>query len=171
MRNAKAMRYVTFVRNTLPRAILVGAVLLFTTLFFASALPAGELIVPEPIKPDKDRVRILAKSVKGKPAEVLAKLRQGPKPGAYVDGFGQLIDPGADAGQQLLTAYQRGHRALHPHITSLTDSPQLASVADGLDMWVFAWTVDDPEAIRALRDAGITGAITNDPAAALAALA
>ena len=84
---------------------------------------------------------------------------------------GQLIDPGADAGQQLLAAHQRGHRALHPHITSLTDSPQLASIASGLDMWVLAWTVDDPEAIRALRDAGITGAITNDPAAAVAALA
>lgn len=84
---------------------------------------------------------------------------------------GQLIDPGADAGQQLLVAHQRGHRALHPHITSLTDSPQLAALAAGLDMWVLAWTVDDPEAIRALRDAGITGVITNDPAAAVAALA
>jgi glycerophosphoryl diester phosphodiesterase len=83
---------------------------------------------------------------------------------------GQLIDPGADAGQQLLVAHQRGHRALHPHITSLTDSPQLASIAAGLDMWLVAWTVDDPEAIRALRDAGITGVITNDPAAAVAAL-
>jgi glycerophosphoryl diester phosphodiesterase len=83
---------------------------------------------------------------------------------------GQLIDPGADAGQQLLVAHQRGHRALHPHITSLTDSPQLASLAKGLDMWLFAWTVDDPEAIRALRDAGINGVITNDPASAVAAL-
>ncbi|NNC92442.1 MAG: glycerophosphodiester phosphodiesterase [Acidimicrobiia bacterium] len=84
---------------------------------------------------------------------------------------GQLIDPGADAGQQLLLAHQRGHRALHPHITSLTDSPQLASIAAGLDMWLFAWTVDDPEVIRALRDAGITGVITNDPAEAIAAVA
>jgi glycerophosphoryl diester phosphodiesterase len=84
---------------------------------------------------------------------------------------GQLIDPGADAGQQLLAAHQRGHRALHPHITSLTDSPQLASIAGGLDMWLFAWTVDDPDEIRALRDAGITGVITNDPAGAVAAVA
>jgi len=73
---------------------------------------------------------------------------------------GQLVDPGADAAQQLLIAHQRGHRALHPHITSLTDTPELAS----------AWTVDDPGAIRALRDAGVTGVITNDPAGAVAAI-
>ena len=83
---------------------------------------------------------------------------------------GQLIDPGADARQQLLVAHQRGHQALLPHITSLTDSPELASIAMGLDMWLFTWTVDDPEAIRAMRDAGVTGVITNDPAAAVAAI-
>ncbi len=84
---------------------------------------------------------------------------------------GQLIDPRADAAQQLLVAHQRGHRALHPHITSLTNTPELASIANGLGMWLFAWTVDDPETIRALRDAGVTGVITNDPAGAVAAVA
>lgn len=84
---------------------------------------------------------------------------------------GQLIDPGADAGQQLLVAHQRGHRALHPHISSLNDSSQLALMARGLNMWLLTWTVDDPELIRALRDAGITGVITNDPAGAVAAVA
>jgi glycerophosphoryl diester phosphodiesterase len=37
-------------------------------------------------------------------------------------------------------------------------------------MWVLAWTVDEPASITALRDSGITGVITNDPAAARAAL-
>ncbi len=84
---------------------------------------------------------------------------------------GQLIDSGADAAQQLLAAHQRGHNALHPHITSLADTPELASIATGLGMWLIAWTVDDPETVRALRDAGLTGVISNDPAAALAAVA
>ena len=83
---------------------------------------------------------------------------------------GQLTLPGADAGQHLLTAHQRGHRALHPHTTSLADSEQLASIAAGLGLWLFAWTVDDPSTIRALRAAGVNGIITNHPDRALAAL-
>ncbi|MDH3605898.1 MAG: glycerophosphodiester phosphodiesterase [Acidimicrobiia bacterium] len=84
---------------------------------------------------------------------------------------GQLIDAGGDAVRQLLAANQRGHQALHPHITSLIDTQELAAIANGLDMWLLAWTVDDPDTIRSLRDAGITGVITNDPARAVAALA
>ena len=83
---------------------------------------------------------------------------------------GQLILPGADVAEQLLAAHLRGHQALHPHITSLTDATELASVAAGLGMWLLTWTVDDPEVIRALREHGITGVITNDPASAVAAL-
>jgi len=84
---------------------------------------------------------------------------------------GQLIMPGADAARQLVLAHQRGHQALHPHISSLAQPAGLATMADGLGMWVLAWTVDEPASIAALRDSGITGGITNDPAAARAALA
>lgn len=84
---------------------------------------------------------------------------------------GQLIMPGADAARQLVLAHQRGHQALHPHISSLAQPAGLATMADGLGMWVLAWTVDEPASITALRDSGITGVITNDPAAARAALA
>ena len=35
---------------------------------------------------------------------------------------------------------------------------------------VNVWTVDDPERLRALRDMGVDGIITNDPAKARAAL-
>jgi glycerophosphoryl diester phosphodiesterase len=84
---------------------------------------------------------------------------------------GQLIDPGSDAARQLITAHQRGHRALHPHISCLTEPRQLSAMAAELGMWLLAWTVDDPGTIRGLREAGITGVITNDPAAAVAALA
>ncbi|MBT8164637.1 MAG: glycerophosphodiester phosphodiesterase [Acidimicrobiia bacterium] len=83
---------------------------------------------------------------------------------------GQLILPGADAAKQLLHAHLRGHQALNPHLTSLTDPAELSAVAAGLDMWLVAWTVDDPETIRGLRSSGFTGIITNDPAGATAAV-
>lgn len=84
---------------------------------------------------------------------------------------GQLIDPGADAAGQLEIAHQRGHRALHPHFSSLTDAPQLVTTAQELGMWLLVWTVDAHRDIRALQEAGLTGVITNDPAGARAAIA
>ncbi len=87
---------------------------------------------------------------------------------------GQLILSGADAAEQLLAAHVRGHQALHPHISALTDTneyaKELVAVAAGLGMWILTWPVDDPATIRALRDAGVTGVITNDPAGAVAAI-
>jgi glycerophosphoryl diester phosphodiesterase len=83
---------------------------------------------------------------------------------------GQLILPGADTAKQLLLAHLRGHQALHPHVTSLTDPAALADIATGLEMWLLAWTVDDPATIKRLRDGGLAGIITNDPAGARAAL-
>ena len=82
---------------------------------------------------------------------------------------GQLIDPGSDATQQLITAHRRGHQALHPHLTSLDTADELMTLAAGLDMWVLAWTVNDPAAVRGLEAAGITGVITDDPGVAVAA--
>lgn len=83
---------------------------------------------------------------------------------------GQLIDAGADAARSLLAAHARGHQALHPHLTSLGPAANLASVARGLGMWVVTWTVNDPAAVRALKDAGLTGVITDDPASAVEAV-
>ena len=83
---------------------------------------------------------------------------------------GRLILPGADAGRELVFAHQRGHQAIHPHLSSLAAPEELMRLADELGMWVVAWTVDDGDVIRALRDAGLTGVITNDPANARAAL-
>ena len=83
---------------------------------------------------------------------------------------GQLILSGADAAEQLLAAHLRGHKALHPHLSSLTDAKELAAVATGLGMWLLAWTVDEPETVRSLRASGITGIITNDPAGAVSAI-
>ena len=79
---------------------------------------------------------------------------------------GQLIDAGSDAAEQLLRAHRRGHQALHPHVSSLGEAVDIAQLARDLGMWVLAWTVNDPASIQALRDAGITGVITDDPAMA-----
>lgn len=83
---------------------------------------------------------------------------------------GQLLEPGADVLGQLEAIRDRGHQAVHPALASLASTSEVAAAAAQLDLWILAWTVDDPEAICALRDAGITGVITNDPAGAVAAL-
>lgn len=84
---------------------------------------------------------------------------------------GQLLLPGVDAARELVFAHQRGHRAIHPHLSSLHEPEVLMRAAAELGMWVVAWTVDDEVAIRRFLQAGLTGIITNDPAAARAALA
>lgn len=84
---------------------------------------------------------------------------------------GQLIERGNNAFEQLRVTHERGHQALHPPIGTVTNAAELAAAAAGLGMWVLAWTVDDPGTIVALREAGLTGIITNDPAGAVTALA
>lgn len=83
---------------------------------------------------------------------------------------GQLTGPGADATTHLRSAHARGHRAVHPHASSLGAAAELMDVAGELGMWVFAWTVNDAPSLRALRAAGLTGVITDDPANAREAL-
>jgi glycerophosphoryl diester phosphodiesterase len=84
---------------------------------------------------------------------------------------GQLTDPGADVTRQLTAAHHRGHQALHPHFSSLLQEPEeLVRIASGLGMWVLTWTINDPDTIRNLRNNGVTGAITDDPAVARGAI-
>ncbi len=49
-------------------------------------------------------------------------------------------------------------------------APEAIARWQGAGFMVSTWTVDDPERLRALADAGIDGLITNDPAAARRAL-
>jgi glycerophosphoryl diester phosphodiesterase len=42
-------------------------------------------------------------------------------------------------------------------------TPRLIAAAHAVDVAVVAWTVDDPERVRALTDAGVDGIRTNDP--------
>ncbi|MEZ5409711.1 MAG: glycerophosphodiester phosphodiesterase [Acidimicrobiales bacterium] len=61
-----------------------------------------------------------------------------------------------------------GVGALNPE-DALVDADLVAS-AHGAGLAVNVWTVDDPHRIRALAQFGVDAVITNDPAAAIAAL-
>jgi glycerophosphoryl diester phosphodiesterase len=74
-----------------------------------------------------------------------------------------------DAGPELVErAAAAGHRALHPHHAFVTEELVAAARAAGLAL--NTWTVDDPVRIRWLAEVGVDAVITNDPAAARAAL-
>ena len=63
---------------------------------------------------------------------------------------------------------ERGHRALHPH-HAFVDA-DLVAAAHRAGVELNTWTVDEPDRIRWLADAGVDAVITNAPADALAAL-
>jgi glycerophosphoryl diester phosphodiesterase len=63
-------------------------------------------------------------------------------------------------------ATQDGHPEAHPHVSSVLAHPQ--HVPPGLR--TTSWTVNRPEDLATLRDLGLDGVITDDPAAARAVL-
>jgi len=80
--------------------------------------------------------------------------------------FLTFVDPvGADA---VALAADRGHAAIHPH--EGTVDADFVALAHAAGLEVNVWTVDDPDRIRALADAGVDGIVTNVPARAVAAL-
>lgn len=80
--------------------------------------------------------------------------------------FLTFVDPvGADA---IVLAAERGHVAIHPH--QATMDAAFVALAHGAGLAVNVWTVDDPDRIRALAEAGVDGIVTNVPATARQAL-
>jgi glycerophosphoryl diester phosphodiesterase len=75
-----------------------------------------------------------------------------------------LVD--LDAELDLLV--ERKHRAVHPHAVFVDQ--ELVDAAHDRGLQVVTWTVDDPDHLRRLAAMGVDAAITNDPAAALAAI-
>lgn len=69
----------------------------------------------------------------------------------------------------LALAAARGHGALHPLHEAVTD--ELVAAVHGRGMALHTWTVDDPDRIRLMADAGADAVITNAVDVALAALA
>ena len=78
---------------------------------------------------------------------------------------GQLLVPGSDVWAAVVSAHQRGHNAVHPHESQLTDPLPAITAAREHSMLVLVWTVNDPGFAGELRDAGATGIITDDPVA------
>ena len=81
---------------------------------------------------------------------------------------GWLTPSWYDQTDALETVVDRGHRALHPHHEAVT--PELVTAAHAAGIGVATWTVDDPDRIRQLVDAGADAIITNVPDVARAAL-
>ena len=72
-----------------------------------------------------------------------------------------LTLPGIDAREAAATAWDRGHRVLHPHDLAVT--PELVEHLHARGMAVNVWTVDDPDRMRALVEMGVDGICTNVP--------
>ncbi|MDP9071866.1 MAG: glycerophosphodiester phosphodiesterase [Actinomycetota bacterium] len=79
-----------------------------------------------------------------------------------------LTLPAYDQRQALAAASDGGHTALHPHHHGVT--PELVTAVHDVGLVVTAWTVDEPERIRWLADAGVDAVITTVPDLARAAL-
>jgi glycerophosphoryl diester phosphodiesterase len=81
-----------------------------------------------------------------------------------------LLSFGMDPVAALATAIDHGHGALHPDAWSLGDPADLANRAHDQGVSVNVWTVNDPDQLLRLRDAGIDAVITDVPDLALAVL-
>jgi glycerophosphoryl diester phosphodiesterase len=86
--------------------------------------------------------------------------------GDVATAFLTFIDPVGAAAVAL--AADRGHIAIHPH--QATVDGDFVALAHDAGLEVNVWTVDDPERIRQLADAGVDGIVTNVPARAREAL-
>jgi len=77
---------------------------------------------------------------------------------------------GLDPLEALAFAADHGHAALHPDVWSLGDPAEVAGRAHDRGLRVTAWTVNQPDQLLRLRDAGIDAVITDVPDVALAEL-
>ena len=75
---------------------------------------------------------------------------------------------GYDQLEALALAAEHGHDALHPWHEAVT--PELVAAVHDRGLALHAWTVDDPDRILALAEAGVDAVITNRPDLALRVL-
>ncbi|HUQ40684.1 MAG TPA: glycerophosphodiester phosphodiesterase [Acidimicrobiales bacterium] len=81
---------------------------------------------------------------------------------------GWLTAHGYDHTKAVGTAADRGHVALHPYFTGVTE--ELVAAAHEAGLALATWTVDDPDTLRRFAAWGVDAVICDDPAAALAVL-
>jgi glycerophosphoryl diester phosphodiesterase len=72
-----------------------------------------------------------------------------------------LTLPLIDTREVAATAWDHGHRVLHPHDLAVT--PELVTDLHARGMAVNVWTVDDPDRMVALAEMGVDGICTNVP--------
>lgn len=71
----------------------------------------------------------------------------------------------------ITAAASAGHTAIHPDLASFDDDAgAVVRAAHTAGLWAIAWTVDEPDDITRLADAGIDGIITNVPDVAMGVL-
>lgn len=73
-----------------------------------------------------------------------------------------VLHNAGDWRRALVLARDLGSCAFHPRADLV--SRQLLAACHGMELPVFAWTVDDPRQARALARIGVAGLFTNDPA-------
>jgi glycerophosphoryl diester phosphodiesterase len=78
--------------------------------------------------------------------------------------------PGIALSAALAYVSDAGLAECHPHWTAVVEAPEVVAAAHAAGRAVVCWGVDDPEVARRLRDAGVDGVITDDPAAIVAGL-
>jgi len=81
---------------------------------------------------------------------------------------GLLVDPDQPFRAATEAATAGGHQGISVHWTALADDPG-SVVESAPDLEIYSWTVNDPEVAMALTGAGVTGIISDDPAAMRAA--
>lgn len=79
---------------------------------------------------------------------------------------GLLLRPGVPMGVALRRAVCDGHDEAHPHVLSALTGLDLIGRAHRQGLGVTAWTVDRPDHLRRLAEAGVDAAICDDPGAA-----
>lgn len=85
---------------------------------------------------------------------------------------GQLLATGTDALATIGAVADAGHTWLAPFVGDVVNTaPSVVAAAHAAGINVAVWTVDDPDHIRVLADAGVDALICNDPRAALRILA
>jgi len=85
---------------------------------------------------------------------------------------GQLASPGFARREGLPAIAEAGHAWFAPHCSDVLFDPEGAVIAaHDLDLRIATWTVDDPNDITALANAGIDAIICNDPGRAQRVLA
>jgi glycerophosphoryl diester phosphodiesterase len=74
-----------------------------------------------------------------------------------------LLATGLDPLVALAMAVEHGHTALHPALRILPDAPAVVERAHAAGLQVNVWTVNGPEDLLRLRDAGVDAVITDVP--------